>query len=71
MRDENIEDKGKVHALRWEIKKQEDLIKIEFLVEVPHPKGGKIIWTCVDDNIIEEKEENREIGLIGFNYTLF
>ena len=46
------------------------MIKREFLVQVPHPEGGGIIWTCVNDNIIEEKEENREIRLLSSNYTL-
>ena len=25
----------------------------------------------MDNNIIEEKDENKEIGIHGFNYTLF
>ena len=27
--------------------------------EVPHPKGGKVVWNDVDDNIIEDKDENK------------
>ena len=53
--EENHEYKGEVHALRWEVymKEKEDLTKREFLVVVPHPKGGNIVWTCVEDNAIE------------------
>ena len=53
--EENHKDKGEVHALRWEVymKEKEDLTKREFLVVVPHPKGGNIVWTCVEDNAIE------------------
>ena len=39
-------------------------------MKVPHLKGGNIVWTCVDDIIIEEKEDNMEIGLHVFNYKL-
>ena len=38
---------------------------------MPHPKGGKIVWTCVKYHVIEEKEEYKEIGLCGFDYILF
>ena len=37
-------DKKKIHALIWNvyIKEKEELITREFLVSVPHPKGGTI-----------------------------
>ena len=41
------------------------------LVSVPHPKGAAIFWTCVKDQVIDEKEDYKEIGLSGFNYKLF
>ena len=52
------DDKKNVHALRWEvyIKEKEEFIKREFLVSVSYPKGGAIVWTCVKDHIINEKE---------------
>ena len=45
--------------MRWEVytKETEDLIKSEFSVAVPHPKGGGVVWTCVEDNVVGEKEE--------------
>ena len=39
-------------------------------MSVPHPKGGGG-WTCVKDNITNEKEEYEAIGLCGFDYKLF
>ena len=44
--------------LRWEVyvKDKEELIEREFLVSVPNPKGGEIVWTCVKDHIINERE---------------
>ena len=59
--------------LRWcvYVKEKEELITISFSVSVPHPKGGKIVWTCVKDHVIEEKEDYKEIGLHGLNYRLF
>ena len=41
------------------------------LVSVPHPKGAAIFWTCVKDQVIDEKEDYKEIGLLGFDYQLF
>ena len=54
----NIEDKGNVHALRYEIYKKykEYLIKREFWLEVTHTIGGKKFWTFVEDNIINENK---------------
>ena len=46
----------------------EELIKREFLVSVLYPKGGAIVWTCVKDHIIDEKEDYKDIGLRGFDY---
>ena len=40
-------------------------------MSVPHPKGGNIFCTCVKDNIIEEKEDYKSIGIRGFDYKLF
>ena len=49
--------KKNIHDLRWEVyvKNKEEFIKREFCVSVPHPKGGAIIWTFVNDHIIYEK----------------
>ena len=43
--------KTNINTLRWEVyvKEKEELIKRYFLVSVPHPKGGVIVWTCVKD----------------------
>ena len=40
-------------------------------MEVPHPVGGNIDWSFVDDNIIKEKYYNKEIRLCGFDHTSF
>ena len=70
---EEGDDKKKIHALSWEIyvKEKEDFIKRYFLVSIPHPKGGNIVWTCGNDHIIDEKEQYEAIGLRGFDYKLF
>ena len=41
------------------------------MASVPHPEGGKSFWTCVKDNITEEKDQYKAIGLHGFGYKLF
>ena len=38
---------------------------------MPHPKGGTIFWACVKDHVIDEKEDYKDIGLRGFDYSLF
>ena len=70
---EESKDKKKIHALRWcvYVKEKEEIITRSFLVSVPHPKGGKSVWTCVKDHIIEEKKDYKNIGLHVFDYSLF
>ena len=36
-------------------------------MEVVGSDGKKVIWNVVDDNFVEEKNDNDEIGLEGFN----
>ena len=38
---------------------------------VPYPKGGGGGWTCVEDNVVWEKEEHNSIVLFGFVFKLF
>ena len=45
------------------MKDKEELIKIEFLVAVPHTKGGGVVWTCVEDNILKDNKDHKAIGL--------
>ena len=40
-------------------------------MSVPHPKGGAIVWTFVKDHIIDEKGYYKDIGLRGFDHTVF
>ena len=56
---EEGDNKNKIRALRWEVYViyKEDLMKIEFSVSIPQPKGGAIVWTCVKDHIIYEKDD--------------
>ena len=64
---------NKIHYLRLEVYTREKgwLIKREFSVFVLHPKEGDIVWTCVKDNTIEEKQQYKYIGLRGFDYKLY
>ena len=32
---------------------------------------GGVVWDCVKDNVVGEKEEYKAIGLYGFYYKLF
>ena len=70
---EEGDDKKKINYLIWEVyvKEKDQFIKRQFLVSVPHPKGGAIFWTCVKDHIINGKEYYKYIGLHGFDYKLF
>ena len=40
-------------------------------MSVPHPKGENIVWTCVKNHIIKEKEDYKAIGICVFDYKLF
>ena len=70
---EENDDKKKIHALIWNVyvKEKEEIIMRSFMVSVSHTKGGKIVWTCVKDHIIDEKEDYKEIRLRGFDYSSF
>ena len=39
-------------------------------MSVPHPKGGNVVWDCVRDHIIDEKNQCTAIGLNRFDYKL-
>ena len=47
---ENIKEKRKFHELSQKVymKDKEGFINREFPVEVPYPKWGNIVWTCVE-----------------------
>ena len=47
------------------------MTKREFLVSIPHLKGGGVVWTCAEDSIIEGKNQYKYIVLHGFDYKLF
>ena len=41
-------------------------------VVILYPKGGGgVIYTCVKDDVVREKEQYKSIGLHGFDYKLF
>ena len=40
-------------------------------MEVRHTKGGNIIWNCVNDNVIKEKELYKAIRLRVLHYNIF
>ena len=65
--DEENYDKKNIHALRWDVyvKEKEERITRDFSLFFPHPKGGAIVWTCVKDKVIDEKDDYKEIGLNG------
>ena len=62
-----------MNYLRWDVytTTKGELIKRKFLVSVPNLKRGIIVCTGVKDNIIEENEGWKDIGLRGFDYNLF
>ena len=64
--------KSKIRSLWWYFytRDKQELIKRQFLVSVPHPKGGEGC-TCVKDDTIEEKEKYDANVLRGFDYKLF
>ena len=47
------------------------LIKGGYLLGVVGSDGRKIIWEVVDNHVVEEENDNDEIGLRGFNFNFF
>ena len=43
-------------------KREGGVDKESFSVSVLHPEGGNIVFNCVMDNIIEEKDQYKVIG---------
>ena len=70
---EDGEDKMKIHSLRWDIytRQKQDLIKREFLVSVPHPKGGGRCLDLCEGSHHRGKDQYEAIRLRGFDYKLF
>ena len=40
-------------------------------MSVPNTKGGNIVWTCVNNHTLYEKEQYEAIELCGFDSKLF
>ena len=55
---EECDNKKKIHTLRLVVyvKYKYEFINRGFLVFITHLKGWEPVWTCVEDNIIEEEE---------------
>ena len=47
------------------------LIKGSYYVEVSGSAGKKVLWEVVDEHVVEEPNENSEIGLRGFGFNFF
>ena len=71
--DKGYQDRGNIHAPRCDLytKQKYEFIKRQFLVSVPHTKGGNIVWNFVKDNITKEKDGYETIGSQGFYDKLF
>ena len=70
---EEGDNKKNIRAMRLGVyvKEKYYFIKREFLVSFPYPEGGDIVWTCVKDHIIDEKDQYKVIGIRGFHCKLF
>ena len=54
------------------MKKKEEFMNKGVSVVILYPKGGGgVIYTCVKDDVVREKEQYKSIGLHGFDYKLF
>ena len=73
---QGVDDKNKkalIHAMRWYVyvNEKEKLIKGGYLVVFVGYDRRKVIWEVVDNHVIEEENDNDEIGLQGFNFNFF
>ena len=71
MSEENIKDGGKVHAFMWEVSKimRKSWLRYIYWCRF-HIQKEAILFDFFNDNVIGDNEENRELGMNGFDNTL-
>ena len=65
--------KALLNAKRWDlyVNKKEHLVKGKYLVEVAVHDNKKVLWELVDDHVVEEPSDHKDIGLRGFDFNIF
>ena len=71
---EGVDDKKELlHTNRWDIymNEKENIINGGYLVEVFDSDRKRFLCGVVDDHVVEEENNNDEIGLRGFGFNFF
>ena len=66
-------EKYLLHANRLEIYTKENnlMIKGGYYMEVLGSDGKKLVWKVIDGHVVNDPNNNGEIGLQGFGFYLF
>ena len=64
--------KALLHAKRWDVYnlESEALVKGGYSVEFYDKDLKKVIWEVVNNHVVDEGIEHKEIGLRGFDFNL-
>ena len=65
--------KALIHANRWDLYVNEKgkLVKCGYSVEVVGHDKNKVLWGLVEDHVVEEPSDHKEIGLRRFGFNVF
>ena len=65
--------KAFMHANRWDtyVNETGKLVKGGYLVEFVGHDKKKFFWEVVEDHVVEEPTDHKEIGLRGFDFNVF
>ena len=72
--DGGLDDKKEfLHAKRWDVyvNEKENIIKGWYLVEVIGYDGKQVLWELIDNHVVQEDNDNDQIGLRGFYFNFF
>ena len=65
--------KALLHAKMWDlyVNEKEQLVKVNYLVEVFGHDKKNVLWEVVNDHVAEEPSDHKDIGLRGFDFNIF
>ena len=65
--------KAFLHANMWDlyVNEKENLAKGKYLLEVVGHDKKNVLWEVVNDHVVEEPSDHKDIGLRGFDFNIF
>ena len=68
-----MDEKALLHAKRWDLylNENESLVKGKYSVEVVGHNKKKVIREVVDNHVVEEPSDHKDIVIRGFDFNIF